>query len=134
MAPPVRMPLNPEGANGTQLDLCTRLPPTMRNSAMAPILMATIVLLARADSRTPRTSSQLKIITTRKAGTLKYEPVHLPAAYTGELHRSGSTRPNCASCALRYPEKLTQTATLLTAYSRMRSHPMIHAKISPSVA
>jgi len=36
--------------------------------------------------------------------------------------------------SLKYAENPTATLMFEKAYSRMRSHPMIHAKISPSVA
>jgi hypothetical protein len=61
---------------------------------MAPILMATITLLASADSRTPRTSSTVRMKTMRNAGKLKYEPVQRPASHTGVDHLSARLRPN----------------------------------------
>src|SRR5689334_24159900 len=53
---------------------------------------------------------------------------------TGEDQLSGMWSPKEVSCAFKYPPKPTATATLLTAYSRIRSQPMIHAINSPSVA
>src|SRR4029077_615588 len=134
MAPPVTIPANPEGANGVQLALLTSMPPTTRNVRIAPILIITMTLLAPADSFTPRTSSSVRIKTIRKPGTLKYAPVQCPEAHTGLAHSLGRFKPKAASCALAYPLKPTATATLLTTYSRIRSQPMIQAKISPSVA
>src|ERR1700677_1586002 len=100
MAAPVTMPPKPEGANGLQLLGFTRAPPTMRKIRIAPILTATITLLAFADSRTPRTSSTVRMKMIRKAGTLKYEPVQCPVSHTGVDHRSGRFRPNDESCDL----------------------------------
>src|SRR5215468_9891328 len=134
MAPPVTMPAKPEGANGVQLAGFTSIPPTTRNVRIAPILTMTITLLASADSRTPRTSSNVRMKTIRNPGRLKYAPVQWPDANTGLAHLSGKVMPNAANCALEYPLKPTATATLLTTYSRIRSQPIIQAKISPSVA
>src|SRR5689334_24177598 len=128
------MPAKPDGANGTQLAGFTSMPPTTRNVRMAPIFTITITLLASADSRTPRTSSSVRTKTIKKPGILKYAPVHFPAAHTGLAHWSGRFTPKAASCALAYPLNPTATATFETTYSRIRSQPMIHAKISPSVA
>ena len=101
---------------------------------MAPILIITITLLAPADSFTPRTSSKVRMNTIRKPGTLKYAPVQCPEAQTGLAHSLGKFTPKAASCAFAYPLKPTATATLLTTYSRIKSQPMIQAKISPRVA
>ena len=65
---------------------------------------------------------------------LKYAPVQCPDSQTGVDYLSGKLRPKDASCALVYALNPIATTTLLTTYSRIRSHPMIHAKISPSVA
>src|SRR6185312_6147987 len=74
--------------NGTQLDLWTNIPPTTRKVRMAPILISTITLLASADSRTPRTRSNVRIKTIKNPGRLKYAPVHPPEAHTGLDHLS----------------------------------------------
>jgi hypothetical protein len=48
---------------------------------------------------------------------------------------SGNVTPNAAARnSLRLPPQPTATAATETPYSRMRSQPMIHATISPSVA
>src|SRR5690242_8759734 len=128
------MPPNPDGANGFQLLGLTSAPPTMRNTRIAPILIATMMLLASADSRMPRTSKTVKMKIIKNAGMLKYEPVQWPDSQTGVDHLSGKPMPNDASCALVYALNAIATTTLLTTYSRIRSQPMIQAKISPSVA
>src|SRR5579885_1425015 len=132
IAPPVTMPPKPDGANGFQLLGLTNAPPITRNTRIAPSLIATMMLLASADSRIPRTSKTVRMKIMRKAGTLKYEPVQCPDSHTGVDHLSGKFRPNDASCALVYELNPIATTTLLTTYSRMRSQPMIQAKISPS--
>ena len=71
MAPPVTIPPKPEGAKGFQFAGFTSIPPTTRNVRMAPIFMATITLLASADSRTPRTSSKVKMKTIKKSGQIE---------------------------------------------------------------
>src|SRR6202789_3278825 len=134
IAPPVTTPAKPEGANGTQFAGFTSIPPTTRKVRMAPIFTVTIMLLVSADSFTPRTSSSVRTKTIRNPGILKYAPVHCPPAQTGLAHLSGKLRPKTASCAFVYPANPTATATFETTYSRMRSQPMIQAKISPSVA
>src|SRR5579863_2770364 len=100
MAPPVTIPPKPEGANGLQLLGLTSAPPTTRNIRMAPILMATMMLLASADSLIPRTSSTVRMKMMRNPGTLKYDPVQCPDSHTGVDHLSGRLSPKDASCAL----------------------------------
>src|SRR5208282_5047688 len=134
MAPQVTIPPKPEGAKGDQFAGFTSIPPTTKNVRIAPILTATMKLLASADSFTPRTSNSVRTNTIRNPGRLKYAPVHWPEAHTGLAHLSGNRIPNAANCAFVYPAKPTATATLLTTYSRIRSQPMIQAKISPRVA
>src|SRR5579885_2824143 len=99
IAPPVTIPPNPEGANGVQFAGLTSMPPTTRNVRIAPILIATITLLASADSRTPRTRSSVSRNTIRNPGRLKYAPVQCPEAHTGLAHFSGRLIPNAANCA-----------------------------------
>src|SRR5579871_1182410 len=120
MAPPVTTPPNPEGANGFQLLGLTSAPPTTRNTRIAPILIATMMLLASADSRMPRTSKTVRMKMTRKAGTLKYAPVQCPDSQTGVDHRSGKFIPNVANCDLVYALNPIATTTLLTTYSRIK--------------
>src|SRR6266550_1969892 len=134
MAPPVTTPAKPEGAKGFQFSGFTSIPPTTRKIRIAPILMVTITLLAFADSRIPRTNRMVRMKMIRNAGTLKYEPVQCPASQTGLDHLSGRSSPKDESCALVYALNPMATATLLTTYSRIRSQPIIQAKISPKVA
>src|SRR5579884_1616124 len=100
MAPPVTTPPKPEGAKGFQFEGFTNAPPTIRNTRMAPILIATMMLLASADSLIPRTSSTVRMKIIRKAGILKYAPVQWPPSQTGVDHLSGRLMPNDDNCAL----------------------------------
>ena len=54
--------------------------------------------------------------------------------YAGEIQRSAGCQPNQSNMSTRCAAKPTLTAMLLTAYSRMRSQPMIQAISSPMVA
>ena len=102
---------------------------------MAMIFTVTMQLLVPALSRMPRTRITVSIITTRNPTKLKKEPVsRSESSKTGLLTLAGSRRPNPLSKLSIYAEKPTATAMLLTAYSRIRSQPMIQATSSPSVA
>ena len=69
------------------------------------------------------------------AGTLKIAPVGLPSMNTGFDSDAGRWKPKTfSSRSLKYAENPTATAMFETAYSRIRSQPMIQAKISPRVA
>ena len=83
IAPPVRTPEYPLGMKGCQLWVSTLRAAPKMNSRMAPTLMITMMVLARADSRTPRTSSQVSSITIRNAGRLNHAPVALPSMKIG---------------------------------------------------
>ena len=50
------------------------------------------------------------------------------------LSAAGNWMPNSLSSAFRFPDQPTATVAAPSAYSRMRSQPMIHAMNSPSVA
>ena len=50
------------------------------------------------------------------------------------VSQSGRVIPNAEMSELKYPLQAIATAILPTAYSRIRSQPMIHAISSPSVA
>ena len=62
------------------------------------------------------------------------DPTGRRARYAGEIHRRSGCTPNQSSRLTMCWEKPTLTAMLLTAYSRMRSQPMIQAMSSPMVA
>jgi hypothetical protein len=85
---------------------------------------------ARAVSRTPRMSTNVTAATIATAGRL-----NTPPSSGDEAIESGSAKPNVLSRnSFRLPPQPTATAATETPYSRTRSHPMIHATSSPSVA
>jgi len=88
-----------------------------------------MMLLRAAVSFTPRTSRNVIARTMSTAGRLK------PPSSSEVVSVSGSATPNVVSRkAFRLAPQPTAIAATDTPYSRMRSHPMTHATISPSVA
>ena len=65
------------------------------------------------------------------AGRLMRAPGATPGA---ALIQAGRATPNPARMRWKYPLQPTATVIEPTAYSRIRSQPIIQAKISPSVA
>src|SRR5438270_12043200 len=106
MEPPVRTPGQPLGTNGCQFAGWMYAAPAKMNARMAAIFSNTMMLLVSADSRIPRTSTTVKIMTIRNAGQLnpKCQPSlnnGLPCRsdnplgkYAGEIHLSGGCQPN----------------------------------------
>ena len=80
MAPPLKMPAKPDGANGCQFAGFTKVAPTARKITMAPSFTATMMLFACADSRIPRTSNTVSTKTMRKAGTVEERASPVSAA------------------------------------------------------
>ena len=66
--------------------------------------------------------------------TLPCRSVRPPGRYAGVIQRSAGCQPNQSKVAAMCAAKPTLTAMLLTAYSRIRSQPMIQAISSPMVA
>src|SRR5579884_1894689 len=94
MAPPVRTPWKPLGINGFQLEGWTCPEAQMIKIKIAVILTPTIKLLAPALSRIPTTRITVRIITTTKPGTLKYDPVKWSEEFSmGRESLSGSFSP-----------------------------------------
>ena len=84
----------------------------------------------RALSRMPTQSTAVTASTMNTAGRLNEPPS--PGGLASE---SGSWKPNSESMrSLKYWPQPTATAATDTAYSRIRSQPMIQATNSPSVA
>src|SRR5580658_635801 len=132
---PVRIPGNPCGANGCQLALLMARAEPKQNSRIAPILMSTMVVFASALSLTPRTSTTVTSSVMSSAGMLNM-PAGPPAAgiggYANCCGKCQPSRLSHRSCI--YAENPTATDILETAYSKMRSQPMIQATISPRMA
>jgi hypothetical protein len=71
------------------LEVLTAPAAPKQNSRMAAILMATMVVLVRALSRTPRTSTQLTSRVMISAGTLNQPAGPPDAGKGGKAHRAG---------------------------------------------
>src|SRR6266702_1282900 len=148
IAAPTLIPLNPLGAKVGVVHCSGRtyLSPTMRHSPMLPTLIATITVFTQADSFVPMTSSHVMTATMTSAGRLKITGIGptwgaaaTKAGSRTAVHRSvtsqrGISTPTPRSNESKYPAHPIATAMLPTAYSRIRSQPMIHATSSPSVA
>ena len=117
--------------NGDQLSGLTNVNPAAMKNRTAASLMATITALNRALSRTPTTSSAVMASTMRAAGRLIRAP---SVAHGDAVIHSGRCSPKPARMRWKYPLQPTATVIDPTAYSRMRSQPIIQAMISPSVA
>ena len=94
----------------------------------------TLLVSALSGRRAPE--CQVSSITIRNAGRLNQAPVNWPPAIIGlgELRGQMEAEDAVEQVVADRREKPTATAMLETAYSRIRSQPMIQAKISPSVA
>src|SRR6266571_181203 len=124
MPPPATTPSQPKwpdpsagGMNGCQLAGFTACAANAMNSTTTASLMKTITLLVVADSLMPMTSS----VVTR-------------AMITTADSAHGTSRPISCRNDTTYPDQPIATVTAPSAYSRTKSHPMIQAMISPSVA
>ena len=112
---------------------------------MTPNFTATIKALTQADSLVPITRSQVMRPTMANAGRLKTmgigprcgaearSPGSCSAARRSVTSHRGMVTPKPLSNESKYPAQPMATATLPTAYSRIRSQPMIHAMSSPRV-
>src|SRR5665213_495045 len=110
------------------------------NSAITTSLTATMKLLKRAASRVPATSSNVMSTMIAAAGRFRTAPVDdqtcCLASYANgdDTNRAGSFSPKSAARLTKYPDQPIATVTAPTAYSRIRSQPIIQATNSPSVA
>ena len=121
---------SPSTKNGEKLSLLNAVMPSAMNSASTTSLIATMIVFARAVSRTPIISTAVTASTRNAAGRFT-----TPPSPGGLAIDSGSERPNSeSSSSLKYWPQPTATAAIETPYSRIRSQPMIQAASSPSVA
>src|SRR2546422_5298629 len=144
---PRRMPLHPyspnlpafSGMNGCQLAGFTyAAPPTMTISTTAS-LTRTIAELTLADSLMPITMRIVTAMVMSTAGMLMMASGLQPAMLMnqqGAAANAGGMSMPAKSCRKleRCPDQPTATVAAPSAYSRIRSQPMIHAMNSPSVA
>src|SRR5581483_11124343 len=114
------------GTNGVRLARFTYAAPATTNTTSTATLMTTRTVFVFADSLMPTTSSAETSRTMTAAGALK--PAADPPAPACRW------RPASRARLTKYPDQPTATVDALSAYSRIRSHPMIHAKSSPAVA
>src|SRR5688572_8362533 len=144
---PRRMPLQPYSPNvpvfwgmkGCQLSVLMYAAPKPMKSSSTSTFTMTIAALAPADSRMPITRSAVTATTTSTAGRLNSAVTVPPLASAmlapvGPVSCGGIDSPTSLSSETTSPDHPTATVDALNEYSRMRSQPMIQAKISPSVA
>src|SRR5579863_1460179 len=127
----VTIPRTPSGANG--MKSCPRMAPmhASTNTTIAPICSHTIALFVEDDSLIPIASRIEMTTTIANARTSMLEP---PDERCAVRAHSGSVMPNPPSTFCAYEDHDDATGAALIPYSRIRSQPMIHATISPSVA
>src|SRR3954466_962928 len=126
----VTTPPTPSGANGLRLPPSKTVTATTTKNASTASLTKTIIVLKRALSRMPTQSTAVIASTMKTAGRLNEPP-----SPGGAASESGSVNPNSESArSLKYWPQPTATAATDTAYSRIRSQPMIQAASSPRVA
>ena len=110
------------------------------NSTITTSFTATRKLLKRAVSRTPATRIAVIRIITAAAGRFSTAPVNVQACFAAskangdETNWAGRSSPKSFAKLTTYPDQPMATVAAPTAYSRIRSHPMIQAISSPSVA
>src|SRR5262249_39645401 len=127
------------GMNGCQFaDFTACAAATMKRSTTAT-LISTMMSFTFADSLIPITSSVVTTATTITAGRLKMAVCDVPSAHATTIPLAAESAP--ATCVRLWggtePTNPTQpiaTVTAPSAYSRIKSQPMIHATSSPSVA
>src|SRR5579864_3172390 len=105
-----------------------------QKTTIATSLIPTMILLAPADSRIPRTSRTVSSMTIKNPSTLKCHAHPTIGSYAGEAKDGGMCSPKVSRKLFTYAEKPTATAMFDTAYSRIKSQPIIHAMNSPIVA
>src|SRR2546426_6283045 len=144
--PPATTPSQPKcpcpsaaGMNGCQLAGFTACAANTMNSTTTASLMKTMTLLVVADSLMPMTSSVVTRAMMTTAGRLNTAVMLVPSAHLTTVPRApdsahGTSSPTSCRNDTTYPDQPIATVTAPRAYSSTRSHPMIQAKISPSVA
>src|SRR5262245_29825151 len=103
---------------------------------MIATLTNTMIDLTVADSRTPRTRIQVTAAVISTAGKLNTAVTDEPSASLtpvpgAALITAGMSMPKSASRLTTLPDQPTATVAAPSAYSRIRSQPMIQAISSP---
>src|SRR5258706_8756473 len=140
--------------NGCQLAGLTALTVSAMNSSTTATLIITMTLLKFADSLMPITRRVVTRAMMRIAGRLKVAAIHGPPSVRAEQSGAAWAEPvttetqvpRAAESAAgiwmprflprkltTYPDQPMATVVADSAYSRIRSQPMIQAKNSPSV-
>src|SRR5690242_12744165 len=127
------------GMNGCQFARLMYAAPNAANNSSTTTLITTMPVLSPADSRMPMMSNTEIASTTTAAGMLKMPcTVAPPGSATSEpggpAHWAGMPNPKPWRKLCTLPAHPTAIVDAPSAYSRIRSQPMIHAKISPNVA
>src|SRR5581483_1198595 len=111
----------------------------MMNSSTTATFTNTITLLTVADSRMPTTNSSVTMAIIMTAGRLKMAATCVPSAKVINVPRAadncgGMLMPMSRKNETTYPDQPIDTVTAPSAYSKIKSQPMIQANNSPSVA
>src|SRR5947208_737537 len=127
------------GINGCQFAELTYAAPPRMTMITTPTLTMTIAVLTLADSLMPITIRMVTAAVIITAGRLMIasglQPAMLMTVQGAAASDGGKLMPT-KSCRklVRCPDQPTATVAAPSAYSRMRSQPIIHAMNSPSVA
>ena len=125
--------------NGCQFAVLMNAAPPRITISTTPTLTMTIAELTFADSLIPITIRIVTAIVMSTAGRLKTavtEPAAVWITVPGAAENCAGKSIPTKSCRklVRCPDQPTATVDAPSAYSRIRSQPMIHATNSPSVA
>src|SRR5438128_1646173 len=127
------------GMNGCQFALFTYAAPPRMTMMTTPTFTMTIAVLTLADSLIPITINAVTATVMMTAGRLMIasglQPAILITVQGAAASDGGKLMPTKSWRKLvRWPDQPTATVAAPSAYSRMRSQPMIQAMNSPSVA
>src|ERR1700682_2100584 len=125
--------------NGFQFAVLTNAAPPRITISTTPTLTMTIAEFTLADSLTPMTIRTVTAIVMSTAGRLMIasglHPGALINVHGAAASDAGMLTPTKSwRNAVKWPDQPTATVAAPSAYSRIRSQPMIHAMNSPSVA
>src|SRR5256886_5595099 len=127
------------GMKGCQLALLIAWAAAIIKRMTTAPLMNTITLLTLADSLMPMTSKVVTMAMMMAAGRLKTAVTCVPSWQATSVPRAaemaqGKLMPTSCRNDTTYPDQPIATVTAPSAYSSTRSHPIIQAISSPSVA
>src|SRR4051812_44232829 len=113
--------------------------PTAMNTNTTPTFKLTIMALISAEPFVPRMMILVTSTTIKAAGRLMMPRTTSPFAALevsngDRMSCGGRYKPNQERNLVKYCDQLIATVAAPTAYSSIRSQPIIHAKSSPMVA